>query len=211
MEIIVETESRIQTYEVVIDEERLKEVLASLDKECSVIKCGRRQTEAYDKPDAYKNISSMTNHAGEKENLDYEIKGIVEGQYWYHGLPKDAYYDAVYKCCTELVDDINIFYECKDEYEDIAKEALQRILTNSYCEDFIPFEKRVEIAEAKINDAINNNNKGLLEAVREYQEAVVMLKFNPNYDFNRLAELYKEVLNCFNKILVEETIKYRKR
>ena len=211
MDVIVEKEDRLLLYEIEIDEERLKEVLAALDKECSVIKCGRRETEAFERSDAEKKISTMTNHAEEKQNLDYELKTVVEGQYWYHGLPKDAIYDAVYKCSPSIIHDIDVLLEYKDKDEEFAKEILQRIFNYSYSEDFIPFEKRVEIADEKINKALNNNNEGLLNAIREYQAAIIMLKFNPNYDFNRLAELYKEVLNCFNKTLVEETIKYRKR
>ena len=74
--------------------------------------------------------------------------------------------------------------------------------------DFIPFEKRLELATARINVAIAKKDKDLLDKLKEYANILIETKLNENYDFNKLNELYQEALKCFKYILVEETIKY---
>lgn len=206
------------TYEITIDETRLKELMVLLDRDCYVERVGMRMLEAYTKDDAIDKIKKVTNHAGVIENIDFDGIHLTENQGWYHGQPYDVNYEAVYKDSVDLVKCINFILEnkdSKDQFEiDYCMKCFENIKNYKNSIDFVPFEGRVQVAENRLNEALltpNKANQNLLELVKTYGEACVEAKLNTNYNYQRLAELYLNVLECFKIVLVEEVTRYKAR
>ena len=209
----IKTEGNVtKTYEVIFDEEKLKELMASLDRNCYIRKVGVRSVEAKYEDEAAKKIKGMVNHANLQVNEAYKIDRLVEGPFWYHGLPLDAYYHAIYKDSVDLVKELDYILENKDneELNDRCLKALEKINNYELSDDFLSFDVRVEKANIKLTESLAKKDMGLFDAMNNYASAVAEDKLNPNYDFNRLYELYQEVLKCIHYNLVEEVIRYNK-
>ena len=209
----IKTEDNVtKTYEIDFDEERLKELMALLDEFCYIRKVGVRSVEAKYEDEAAKKIKGMVNHANLQVNEAYKIDRLVEGPFWYHGLPLDAYYHAIYKDSVDLVKELDYILENKDneELNDRCLKALDKINNYELSDEFLSFDVRVEKANIKLTESLAKKDMGLFDAMNNYASAVAEAKLNPNYDFNRLYELYQEVLKCIHYNLVEEVIRYNK-
>ena len=209
----IETKDNVtKTYEIDFDEKRLKELMALLDEFCYIRKVGVRSVEAKYEDEAAKKIKGMVNHANLQVNEAYKIDRLVEGPFWYHGLPLDAYYHAIYKDSVDLVKELDFILENKDneELNDRCLKALEKINNYELSDEFLSFDVRVEKANIKLEESLAKKDMGLFDAMNNYASAVAEAKLNPNYDFNRLYELYQEVLKCIHYNLVEEVIRYNK-
>ena len=209
----IETKDNVtKTYEIDFDEERLKKLMALLDEFCYIRKVGVRSVEAKFEDEAAKKIKGMVNHANLPVNEAYKIDRLVEGPFWYHGLPLDAYYHAIYKDSVDLVKELDFILEHKDDEElnDRCLKALEKINNYELSDEFLSFDVRVEKANIKLEESLAKKDMGLFDAMNNYASAVAEAKLNPNYDFNRLYELYQEVLKCIHYNLVEEVIRYNK-
>ena len=209
----IKTEDNVtKTYEIDFDEERLQELMALLDEFCYIRKVGVRSVEAKYEDEAAKKIKGMVNHANLQVNEAYKIDRLVEGPFWYHGLPLDAYYHAIYKDSVDLVKELDFILENKDneELNDRCLKALEKINNYELSDEFLSFDVRVEKANIKLEESLAKKDMGLFDAMNNYASAVAEAKLNPNYDFNRLYELYQEVLKCIHYNLVEEVIRYNK-
>ena len=209
----IKTEDNVtKTYEIDFDEERLQKLMALLDEFCYIRKVGVRSVEAKYEDEAAKKIKGMVNHANLQVNEAYKIDRLVEGPFWYHGLPLDAYYHAIYKDSVDLVKELDFILENKDneELNDRCLKALEKINNYELSDEFLSFDVRVEKANIKLEENLAKKDMGLFDAMNNYASAVAEAKLNPNYDFNRLYELYQEVLKCIHYNLVEEVIRYNK-
>ena len=209
----IETKDNVtKTYEIDFDEKRLKELMALLDEFCYIRKVGVRSVEAKYEDEAAKKIKGMVNHANLQVNEAYKIDRLVEGPFWYHGLPLDAYYHAIYKDSVDLVKELDYILENKDneELNDRCLKALEKINNYELSDEFLSFDVRVEKANIKLEESLAKKDMGLFDAMNNFASAVAEAKLNPNYDFNRLYELYQEVLKCIHYNLVEEVIRYNK-
>ena len=209
----IKTEDNVtKTYEIDFDEERLQKLMALLDEFCYIRKVGVRSVEAKYEDEAAKKIKGMVNHANLQVNEAYKIDRLVEGPFWYHGLPLDAYYHAIYKDSVDLVKELDFILENKDneELNDRCLKALEKINNYELSDEFLSFDVRVEKANIKLEESLAKKDMGLFDAMNNYASAVAEAKLNPNYDFNRLYELYQEVLKCIHYNLVEEVIRYNK-
>ncbi len=209
----IKTEGNVtKTYEVIFDEEKLKELMASLDRNCYIRKVGVRTVEAKFEDEAAKKIKGMVNHANLPVNEAYKIDRLVEGPFWYHGLPLDAYYHAIYKDSVDLVKELDFILEHKDDEElnDRCLKALEKINNYELSDDFLSFDVRVEKANIKLTESLAKNDMSVVDAISNYASAVATARLNQNYDFYRLYELYQEVLTCIKYDLIEEVIKYNK-
>ena len=191
MKYIEEKDGHKKIYEIYMDTDRLQMIIELLDRECSVIKYGIRYDEGYSEEDANNRISTITNHAGVPQNIDFKLISLTRDFYWYHGQPEDAKYEAVYRDSVELVGLLNYLISCKDSDKDVTN-YYDKLKNYHYSEDFMPFEKRLEIRNLDIMSSINNNNISLLKTVKDYGCAAIEARLNQNYNFNRLLELYQE-------------------
>jgi len=206
-------ENVTRIYEVEIDKSRLKEIIRSLDELCYVRRVEKKIIEAKDEIEAENKIKDMRNYAGLIVNDSFRVGRAREHQGWYHGMPYEVPYETV---CKESVQLVKILKTLLD-YQEMNIEAIDddtkkinelRNYHDSY--DFLPFEKRVEMAKEKVDTAIANNSKDLLNELKEYANIVIEAKLNEEYDFETLNRLYCNALNCFKYVLVEETTKYNK-
>lgn len=218
MKYIEQNDNRTCTYEIIVDEVRLKALMVLLDRDCYVKRVGMRMLDAYTKDEAAEKIKEVSNHAGILENIDFGGINLTENQVWYHGQPYEAHYEAVYKDSVDLVHWINYILENKDSKDQFDKEycikCFEDIKNYKNSIDFIPFEERVQVAENRLNEALlspNKENQNLLELVKNYGNTCIEARLNENYNYQRLAELYMDVLECFKFVLVEEVIRYKKR
>ncbi len=206
------------TYEITIDETKLKELIVLLDRDCYVKRVSMRTLLAYTKDDAIKKIKKVTNHAGVIENIDFDGIYLTENPGWYHGREYDANYEAVYKDSVDLVRWINIILENKDSeekfYIDYCLECFENIKNYENSIDFVTFEARAFAAENRLNAALltpNKANQNLLALIKTYSKACIEAKLNKNYNYKRLKELYLNVLDCFKLVLVEKVTRYKVR
>lgn len=209
----IKTEDNVtKTYEVIFDEEKLQKLMALLDEFCYIRKVGIRKVEAHFKSEAEEKIKGMVNHANIPVNESYKIGELVQGPYWYHGLPLDAYYHAIYKDSTDLVKQLDYILANKDDdyLNDSCLNALDKINNYELSDEFLSFDVRVEKANIKLTESLEKKDMGLIDAMNDFASAVATARLNQNYDFNRLYELYQEVLKCIHYNLVEEVIKYNK-
>lgn len=205
MKYIEETEDSKRIYEVEMNEDRLNDLMAALDRDCYVMKFGKKTIMAYDKEEACKKIGEMRNHYKLRVNDNYEIISLDQHPGWYHGLPFQVTYEAVYKGSVMLVYYIEELIKENSKSDNYnCTQYVNAIINYSEAIDFYPFEKRVEIAA---NGGLKSNN--FMEMLREYQSAQVESFLNKDYNFARLHELYQEVLKCFKFTLVEETQQYK--
>ena len=207
----IKTEDNVtKTYEVLIDEERLKALMVLLDRDCYIRKVGNRSVKAHFRDEAEEKIKGMVNYANLPVNESYKLGELIRGPFWYHGLPLDANYQAIYKDSVELVKKLDFLLKEKDDedYEEFVPSILDEINNYGTSDEFLSFDVRVEKADIKVSECLANNDIGLIDAIKEYSMAVATMKLNPNYDFDKLYALYQEVLKCFKYNLVEEKIKY---
>ena len=212
MKYIKQEDNVTKTFEVEFDMERIKELIALLDRDCYVRRVGEQMVPAKFRNEAEETIKGMVNKAGLPVNEVYKLGELTKGPFWYHGLPLDANYQAIYKDSVGLVKNLNFIFENQNDpfFYDYCVKALEEINDYGNSIDFVPFNARVEVANDKLDEQLKNKDENILDNIKEYAFAVVEAKLNPNYNFQRLAELYMEVLKCIKYRLVEETIRYTK-
>lgn len=216
MKYLEQNDNCTRTYEITVDEERLRELVILLDRDCSLKRVGMRMLSAYTRKDAIDKIKKVTNHAGVLENLDFGNINLTKNHGWYPGQEYDANYEAVYNDSVNLVYWIESLLEYKDIndefFENLCIECYKDIINYKNSIDFVPFEERVKIAENRLNEAlISQSSENLLELTKAYANACIEAKLNKNYNYQRLAEIYIDVLSCFKLVLIEEVKRFNKR
>lgn len=187
------------TYEVEVDYNKLSKIAVLLDKDCFIIKHDIKSISAYSEDEAKNIIENQRNKAALKTNINYKILSIEEGLGWYHGNPYTVTYETIYRESIRLVSLIDsIFYS--RNITPIYKEIKE--YGNSI--DFMPYSKRVELANKKLDNALTSHNKSLLKVTKEFKNILLESKLNSNYNFKKLYALYQEVLSCFKLTLKNE-------
>ena len=208
MKYIEETEDSIRVYEVKIDEKRIRELIFLLDRDCYIRRFGICYTtsDSYNEDDATENIKNMDNNASLNINEHFEVKDIYEGPYWYHGEPLDVDYEAIYRDSVLLVNYlesllVNPPSNCTIE--------VNNIINYNQSIDFVPFLERVKFAEENFDRQQGKDSRQVIKLLKKYENALIEAKLNENYNYERLYELYQEVLKCFTFALVEERKNYK--
>ena len=185
-----------RVYEVTMDVDRLYELMTYLDRDCYVRRFGERVMEAPSEKEAIEKIEKLTNLGGLQVNEIYTLfPSRRDGSIVF--VP----YEAVYRDSVELVDYIKSFLRCYENNYDDCNYAMKSLIKYTESIDFYPFEKRVELAANKMQIDLGY--------IRNYMFSQAEAVLNKEYDFERLKELYQEVLKCFKLTLVEETRYYK--
>ena len=210
MKYITKDENIVKEYELKFDEEKIKQLMALIDRNCYVLKHNRKIVFAKSIDEAIELIKNQTNFAGEKVNLDFGIISTKDSQE--DGL-SEVLYDAIYKDSVNLIHMLKYVIENKDSDNpfiiNLCKSYLDDIYNYEDNIDLKPFNKRLDDACAKISAAVKDDNKGLVFAVDEYGKAVETIALNHDYNFDLLYYYYREILKCIDKELVTETINYK--
>jgi hypothetical protein len=212
MNYIKKSENLTQKFKVVVDTKRLKSLLVLLDKDCYVRRFGKRldYEGAFNVKGAKEVLDNRVNLANQKVNEVYKFEGLCEGPFWYHGLPYDIKYEAIYR------DSVNLVTIIKEILSNVRKNTDVTMLMNELndypsSEDFISFDVRAEKALMDVHAQLATNNPRVLETIHTYIDRNIEAKLNENYDFNKLYAIYLEIMKCFKYELVEEKRTYKTR
>ena len=209
MNYIKKSDNLTQTFKVEVDIERLNSLLVLVDRDCYVRRFGKiiLYEGAYNEKGAIEALGNKVNKANEKVNEVFKYEGFCEGPFWYHGLPYDIKYEAIYKDSIGLVNLINQILNHNQEDMDVTM-LMNELNDYSGSNDFISFDVRAEKALMDMNALFARKDPKVLEAIHTYINRDIEAKLNENYDFNKLYTLYLEVMKCFKYVLVEEVRTY---
>ena len=204
MKYIKKDDNKESIYEVLIDENSLKELVKILDKYLSVTKYKEGMIPAYFVDEANKKLVSEKNNADIPVNILYEVNSLTSGPYWYNGKPLDASYSAISLESVGLVRIINSLIDYSKTDIDVTT-LINELDNYPLSDDFLPFDLRVEKEDIKLNELLKKNDKNVLQEIKVYLEKVIEAKLNNNYSFDLLHNIYEKVLYCIKYKLIEET------
>lgn len=208
MQIIVNTENRESVYEVVYDENVLRDLINNLINDCSIrVRC-RSRVQARYVNDAINKIDSTKDFCGNKiyENVsDIREEPVYDPcDYWRHGDPVPYSFSSDRLFSPELVNFlVNIINEKQVDFDWFTNRT--ELFKRAKLEDEI---KKID---SEINEISNFDTKKKISKLEELERKVNQLENMPAFNYDLLAKYYDMAQNCIKLELVQETIKYQRK
>lgn len=210
MEITKTSENKVSVYEIVFDEEQIKNLISEIIKNCSIRVRGRYRVEAKTLEGAKNKIDALVDSIGNKifENVTDIQKEQVNDpfDYWRHGDPVPYSFEADALVSPKLVGFLKKLLSDEEitfrEYE-YFKERTELFRIDKTTEE-------LKVINSEINQISNFDTERKIQKLQELAYMVQRLKSIPNFDYEKLSTYYDYADNCISLELVEETIKYKR-
>lgn len=208
MQIVVNRENKELIYELINDEESIKNLISEIIKNCSIRKESKCYIAARTYNEAEAKINSSTDWNGVKiyENVSNICEEPINDpfDYWRHGDPKTYSFTARKLIIPQLV------YFLKD------------ILKGKYInpEWFINREElnkkqelhlEIKKLDYDINQISNFDTERKIKMLKELANKLEYLNNFPNFNYELLSKYYDISEDCIKLELIQETIKYQKK
>lgn len=210
MEIVKTSENKESVYELVFDEEQIKNLRNEIIKNCSIRVRGRYRVEAQTLEGAKNKIDALVDSIGNK--IYENVSDIREEQvndpfdYWRHGDPVPYSFEADALVNPKLVGFLNILLSGEKislygyEYFKERKELFRKDELN----------QELKAQDTLINQISNFDTERKIKMLNELLLTMKAIKSIPDFDYETLSTYYDYADNCISLELVEETIKYKR-
>lgn len=208
MQIIINTENKESTYELIYDKEVIKGLIGDIIENCSIRKKIKSSTTARTYSEAENKINSATDLIGNKiyENVsDINAERVNDpSDYWRHGDPVPYSFTADTLVSPKLVDFLinllkgkNIDYEWFSSRKELSeKQELQL---------------EIQQIDSEINEISNFETQRKIGKLEELARKVSALADIPEFNYDLLSEYYNIATSCIKLKLIRETIDYQKK
>jgi len=208
MQILMNEGNKQLIYELVYDEETLKNLISEIIKNCSIRRRRKSCIEARNHKELEEKINSAIDFNGNKiyENVSDIKVEPVDDPYgmWRHNDPVPFSFTSDLLISPELVDFlIKIISGEEIDYKWFAsrKELNQK------------HELHLEILELdlEINQISNFETKRKIEMLKKLDDKVKHFNNIPDFNYKLLAKYYDMAKECITLDLIQETVTYKKK
>ena len=206
MEIKFENNKEITVYELEYDENKVRELMSKIAKECSFKLKGtfndlgdNKKLYVSSKEEAIDRITKATNEEGMKVYQDLDSDSIKLNLYstWRHGYPYLVSFNAIkniFPMLYQLLDGILNGYE-KSYFTFYNYFNSKEFKTYEDREEAIIRQLQYLVLEMK---KIDGNLSCIEDIVKELKVLKEEMDTNKDYDFNKLRDYYFEACELFN-------------
>lgn len=211
MEIVKKSESKESVYEIVFDEEQIKNLRNEIIKNCSIRVRGRHRVEATTLEGAKDEINSLVDAIGNK--IYENVTDIREEQvndpfdYWRHGDPVPYSFEADVLVSPKLVGFLNNLLSGEDAISLYGYEYFKERKELSEKSELV---MEINAKNYKIDQISNYDTERKMQMLEEFAYMLDRLQNIPNFDYEKLSTYYDLAEQAISLELVQETIKYKR-
>jgi len=211
MEIVKKSENKESVYEIVFDEEQIKNLRNEIIKNCSIRVRDRHRVEAKTLEGAKDKINSLVDSIGNK--IYENVTDIREEQvndpfdYWRHGDPVPYSFEADVLVSPKLVGFLNNLLSGEDAISLYGYEYFKERKELSKKDDL---NMEIKEKDSAINQISNFDTETKIKELDELAYMLKRLQNIPAFDYEKLSTYYDYADNCISLELVQETIKYKR-
>lgn len=210
MEITKTSENKVSVYELIFDEEQIKNLRNEIIKNCSIRVNGRYRVEAHTHTDAKEIINSLVDSIGNK--IYENVSDIREEQvndpfdYWRHGDPVPYSFEADALVSPKLVGFLNKLLSDVEivpfEYDNFKE--------RKELSEKSKLHMKILLLDHEISQISNMDTERKIKKLKELALLIELFNDIPNFDYDKLSTYYDLAEQAINLELVQETIKYKR-
>lgn len=211
MEITKTSENKVSVYELVFDEEQIKNLRNEIITNCSIRVRGRYRVEAKTHEGAKKIINSLVDSIGNK--IYENVTDIREEQvndpfdYWRHGDPVPYSFEADALVSPKLVRFLNNLLSGEDEFSLFKYDNFK---DREELSEKSKLHMKILLLDHEISQISNMDTERKIQKLKELALLIELFNDIPNFDYEKLSNYYDLVDKAISLELVQETIKYKR-
>lgn len=211
MEITKTSENKVSVYEIVFDEEQIKNLRNEIIKNCSIRVRGRYRVEAKTLEGAKNKIDALVDSIGNK--IYENVTDIREEQvndpfdYWRHGDPVPYSFEADALVSPKLVGFLNNLLSGEDA---ISLYGYEYFKERKELSEKTKLAMEINAKDYEINQISNYDTERKMQMLEEFAYMLDRLQNIPAFDYKKLSSYYDLAEQAINLELVQETIKYKR-
>ena len=203
-------------YDVKINDIELERIIKELDEKCSftvlrnIKVCANNEEEVLEKINANNNSDVKINKLVKVPDKYYLLKDITACPFVF----ECEYFCKQSSYLASLLRVLLFNYHSSLNFRKQDSRLIDNLVYYQNNDELKPFKDRIANYEEEIlNFKHRNNTSYELEYKNQIEnkllETLSMEKYNVDYDFELLADLYKQAKECFELVLVSETVHYK--
>ena len=195
-------------YDVKINDSELEKIINELDEKCYFMVAKNIKVSANNEEEVITKINA-------NNNSDVKINKLVKVPDRYYSLKDITECQFVFECeylCKQssylasLLRMLLFNYRSTLEFKKQNNRLIDLLISYQNNEELKPFLKRIDEYEEKI---WKNPSSCSPLMKKELSNLLLEFEYNKDYNFELLASLYQKAKDCFELVLVSETVHYK--